>query len=742
MHKFFSVAAVAAFTMLLASCGGDSFMGKGTTPGGGATGGTLATLSVASNLTTIPSDGSATANITVIAKDANAAVISGAVVAITASVGTLTVTQATTDTNGVAKATLVAGSAAIGSTITITATSGSITGQTTVAVGIASSSTVSMQTDMPQIASNNSQTATITALIRDANNNFVKGVPVTFTSDSGGLTVTQSTTDATGAAIAKLSTPNDPSNRNITVSATAGTSTGKLVIAVAGTNLSVSGPTSLVLGSSGTFNVSLTDSAGTGISAASVAVASTAGTPSAPSVTTDSSGHATFTLMAATSGNQAVSVTGVGITASQPVTVSGESFSFTTPAAPVAPLTSTAVNIGTAQTLIVHWTSNGAPLPAGQTVNFAASRGTLSAASAVTDAGGNAQVTIQSAQSGPSVISATATDSTVSPAVSVQTQANLDFLATTPTAVNVQPSPATIPASGQSTISAIVRDAANNLVENKVVNFALTDVTGGSITVASAVTDVQGRAQTVYKASTVPSGSGGVTITATVQGTAVTDSAILTVGGQTVFLSLGTGNKVTINSNDTQFIMPWSVSAVDSAGNPVSGIAITLTLHSKYYNKGTWQLVSGAWGWAPVGVAGGSPPDGVTIAAPGCANEDLNLNGVLDPTDGDASGTGNNNGKLEPGDIALASPGSVTTAAVTSSTSTQGTALFTVNYPQDHAMWVTSTLTATATAQGTETSVSSTFQLPMAADHISDAKVSPPGIRSPYGIANSCTNPN
>jgi len=73
---------------------------------------------------------------------------------------------------------------------------------------------------------------------------------------------------------------------------------------------------------------------------------------------------------------------------------------------------------------------------------------------------------------------------------------------------------------------------------------------------------------------------------------------------------------------------------------------------------------------------------------------------VLDPTDGDASGTGNNNGKLEPGDIALASPGSVSTASVTDATHTQGTALFTVNYPEDHAMWVTSTLTATATAQG------------------------------------------
>src|SRR5438552_3314004 len=112
MRKFFSIAALSAFTLLLAACGGDSFVGgTGNSGGGGVTGGTLNSLSVASDLTTIPSDGSATANITVIAKDAKSAVMPGVAVTIAASVGTFTVVQATTDTNGVAKATLVAGAA-------------------------------------------------------------------------------------------------------------------------------------------------------------------------------------------------------------------------------------------------------------------------------------------------------------------------------------------------------------------------------------------------------------------------------------------------------------------------------------------------------------------------------------------------------------------------------------------------------------------------------------------------------
>ncbi len=716
MHKFFSVAAVAAVSMLLGACGGSAFQGSSSsTTGGGTTAAAVASLTVTSDVAGIPSDGSSGATITVVAKDANNAAVSGATISFSASNGgNVTATQGTTDTTGTAKATLAVGTAAAGATITVTATSGTTSGKVSVTV-TNTQRTLSLQTDMPQIPSNNSKSATITALVRDANNNFVSGVTVNFTSDSGGLTVKQAVTDATGAAIALLSTPNDPSNRNITVTASVGSSTAKIVIPVVGTTLTVSGPTGLVLGATGTYNVSLTDSGGVGIAAQTVTVGSTAGTPSATSVTTDATGHATFTVTAATSGNDNVTAATLGITAQQAVSVSGQNFVFS------APADGTSVNLGASQQLTVHWTSNGVA-QTGQSINFAATRGTLSASTAVTDGSGNAVVSISSTTSGPSVVTASASG--------VQASLNLDFLATTPTAIAVQASPATIPKNGSSTISAIVRDAAGNLVEGKTVNFALTDSTGGSLSVASAVTDVQGQAQTVYTASSTPSASNGVIVTATVAGfSSVTGQATLTVGGQTVFLSLGTGVTISENSNFTQFIMPWVVNAVDSAGNPVNGVSITLTLHSAYYNKGWWVAGSTKWIWDYASATGE-----VQIAYPGCPNEDKNLNGVLDPGE-DTSGTGNNNGKLDPGDIALAVPGTVTTG-------TDGSAIFNVQYPEDHAMWVTSTLTATAIVQGTQTSTSTTFQLPSAAKYVNSPTSAIPGQFSPYGIANSCTNPN
>jgi hypothetical protein len=709
MHKFLSVTALAVVTMVLGGCGGSAFDGGSTT----GTGKAVASIAVTSDTTSVPADGSSAANISVVAKDANNAAVSGAVITFVATGGgAVTATQGTTDSTGAAKATLAAGTAAAGASIVVTASSGTVSGQTTVTV-TNTQRTLALQTDTPQIPSNNSKAATITALVRDASNNFLSGVNVVFTADSGGLAVTQGTTDAKGAAIASLSTPSDPSNRKITVTATVGKTSQTIVIPVVGTSLSVTGPASLVIGSSGTYSIALTDSAGTGIAGIAVTVTSTAGAVSAPTVTTDATGHGTFQVTASTAGNDTVTASALGLSSQQPVSVSGQSFQFSTPA------DGTSVNLGTAQTLTVHWTSNGAA-QAGQAVNFAATRGTLSAATAVTDGAGNATVTIQSATSGPSVVSASASG--------VQASLNLDFKATNPAAIEVQASPATIPVQGQSTISAIVRDPANNLVEGQTVNFALTDTTGGQLTVAAAITDVQGRAQTVYKAAGTPSASNGVKVTATVQGTAVNNFTNLTVGGQTVFLSLGTGVTINENSNFTQFIMPWVVNAIDAAGNPVSNIVITLTLHSKYYNKGTWVKGTSNWLWLPSSGGGN-----VQIAYPGCPNEDLNLNGVLDPGE-DTSGTGNNNGKLDPGDIALASPGSVTTG-------TDGSAIFNVQYPEDHGFWVTSTLTATATVQGTETSTSSTFQLPMLAKYVNTITTDVPGRVSPYGIAATCSDP-
>jgi Bacterial Ig-like domain (group 1) len=539
--------------------------------------------------------------------------------------------------------------------------------------------------------------------VRDANNNFVSGVAITFKSTSGGLTVVNGTTDTNGAATATLNAASDPTNRTITVTASAGQTSATLDVPVVGTALSVTGAPSLVIGSQGTYNVSLTDSSGKPIAGQSVALTSSAGnTLSAASVTTDVSGHATLQLTAAKAGTDTLTAKTLGLTATQTVVVSGQSFVFTSPAA------NTKVDLGASLTLIVNWKSTGTP-QVGQTVNFASTRGILAPASAVTDASGNATVHISSTTSGPAIISATGTGVTATLAV--------DFVATNPTALDLQANSATIAIQGQSTISAIVRDPANNLVEGQTVSFQLTDITGGSLSVASAQTDIQGRAQTVYTASSAPSASNGVTVTAIVQGKpAVTGSATLTVGGQTVFLSLGTGVKLQENAPATQFTMPWVLQAVDSAGNPVNNVPVTLTIHSVSYYKGTWVAAGSDWVWTPT--------------SPACANEDVNLNGVLDPGE-----DFNGNHKLDPGEVAVTTVGTVTTAA-------DGSATFGVEYPEDHAVWVIVNLTATANVQGTQASTNSIFQLPMLSSYVTTAPSAIPGEVSPYGVNVSCANPN
>lgn len=236
MHKFLSVATSVILATMLAACGGSAFQGTSS----GASG-TPASVTVTSSAASIPADGSSSATITAVVKDASNAAVSGVAVSFTASAGNVTAVQATTDSTGTATATLVAGTAAAGASITVTATAGTVSGKTTVTVAN-TQRTVTLQTDMPQIPSNNSKAATITALVRDASNNFVSGVTVIFSSDSGGLAVTSGKTDASGAAVAVLSTPNDPSNRNITVTATVGTTKATIVIPVVGTSLNLTGP--------------------------------------------------------------------------------------------------------------------------------------------------------------------------------------------------------------------------------------------------------------------------------------------------------------------------------------------------------------------------------------------------------------------------------------------------------------------------------------------------------------------
>ena len=553
-------------------------------------------------------------------------------------------------------------------------------------------SSLELLTSSPTLPSDGATDATISALVRDDTNNFVEGVTVIFSADSGGLALVSGVTDASGVAQATLSTAGDQQNRTITVTAQADTLMSTVNVDVVGTSINVSGPGNLVAGANADYTIVLTDASGTGIPNAQVDLSTSAGStlnPAGP-LTTDAQGQATVTLTAAAT--ETLTVSALGVSASQNVLVSSDVLRFDSPAA------DTEVNLGAVQTLTITSLPGGVALP-GENITFSTTRGTLSAATVQTNAAGSATVDISSNNAGSAAVSA-------STAAGLTTQINIEFVATVAASVEMQATPFTVAPNEQASITAIVRDAANNLVKNKLVTFSLQDVTNGTLSTGSATTDSLGRAQTFYTASSSTSASGGVVITGSVDegGALISDSVALTVARRELFISIGTGNEI-FEPNSAQYRKEFAVQVTDADGNGVDGVNVQMSILSQQYHKGIWSR----------------PPTGPWINQTfvTCDDEDVNRNGVLDPGE-----DVNLSGQIEAGNIATVSPNNVTTDA-------NGFALVDVTYPQEFAFWVTVRLEARTSVQGTEFAEGSTFVLPILADDVANDQT-PPGVVSPF----------
>ncbi len=579
----------------------------------------------------------------------------------------------------------------------------SLTGQGGQQGGIgAAISSITVLTSSPTLPSDGSSPVDITALVRDSNNNLVEGAFVAFSANSGGLAVTAATTDVNGVATAVLNNAGDPSSRTITVSATSNNIADMVTVDVVGTMLGLNGPASMVLNDTQAFTATLTDAGGNGIANQVVAISSALGnTVSAMSLTTDAAGQAQASLTAVTGGSDTITASALNLTTSLTVAISADSFGFQSPPSPVpnsdVPLTMT-------PTVQIQWLQGGVPVADGTTVNFSTTRGTPSASSDLT-VGGLASVTIMSANAGPAVVTASSPGGPT-------TTLTFEFIATVPNSITVQASPTTIAPNEQSTITAVVRDPANNLVKNVTVDFQLTDVTGGSLSVGSAVTGSQGTATSAYNSSNTTSAQDGVVVSATVQGTAITDSAALTVAQRELFISMGTGNEI-FEPNSAQYRVEFVVQVTDAAGNGVPGVSVQMSLLSIVYHKGQWTPGPMAW---------------IQQIVATCLDEDVDNDGVLDPGE-----DFNSSGALEAGNVATVTPG-------VSLTDANGFTLVDVFYPQDHARWVTVELEARTSVQGTEFSETSLFLLPIAASDTDDVNEAPPGVFSPYGVLASCLN--
>lgn len=582
---------------------------------------------------------------------------------------------------------------------------------------------VELLTSSPQLPSSATEAVTLTAVIKDNNNVLREGVNVTFSADNdGSIQIVRGTTDATGTAEGILSTTGNKNNRTINVSASADGISDSTSVQVLGTRIDVSGPDSVALGNPVELTLTLQDSAGAGISGQTLSISSALGnTIGNPSPTTDTRGQAIVTIIPVVSGADTITASAPGATGGvHTLNVSTDSFMFTSPSPSLASVQEIPVNLDFSVT--VRWENSGVPIT-GQPVNFFATRGNLSANNVLTDADGEATVTIRSDNIGPSLITASAVGG---PSIQIE----IIFVATAAARIDLQANPSVIgtnPSGGdaeRSTITAVVRDPNNHLVKGKTVNFTLTDITGGSIFPPSAVTDAFGQANTVYTAGTTSSALNGVTINAQVTGTDLNATVNLTTAKKELFVTLGTGNEIS-EPNATTYAAPFSVLVTDAAGGPIANAQVNLTIFPLSYRKGFYVFVDPVW--VPVFTLDTAKSDGGV-----CNNEDRNRNGILDtPPDFDRNG----NGVLDPGNL-------VTISSTTAVTDASGFAFFDLRYAQQFANWIDVRLTATARVAGSEATEIAEFALPGAASDFNSEDVNPPGNPSPFGVSDTCADTN
>lgn len=633
-------------------------------------------------------------------------------------------------------------------------------------------SSIQLLVSNPQMSSSGTSAITLTAIALNATGQVVPGRTVTFSTGGDATAFVNnisglSVTDNNGLVTAQLNLGGNKANRTITVSATVDGKTATNTVSVTGTVLSFSGNNSMAFGATSPLTISVKDSAGNPVASVPVTVTSKTGNTIALSPTTgitNASGVITATVTVIAAGNDVITATAAGASQTQNLTISSASFNFTAPAAGGA---TPQINVNTATPISILWTNAGVPV-SGSAVTFTASRGTVTGSPVNTGGTGTASANIISSASGPSIITATGPGGTPSASM------NVNFVATSASSITAQASPSTLQpttgAAGQtsnvSSISAVVRDAANNLVQNARVNFQiLADTTGGTLSASTAVTDASGTASVNYIAGAVSGAQNGVTISATpvdISGVliapAVAPSNVsVTVGGSALFVRLGTDNLVA--SSPPNYIKTFSALVTDAAGNPApAGTQVRFVLRPVSYYKGTFIWTGSIW--AP---SYSTPVDAVTLQQ-ACRNEDVNYNGIFNTTTtvsgADAYGflgagpktisslnitntftntpittnDFNGNGKLDPGNVASVN--------ATATTDANGFALATISYAKGYAYWATFTLEARAGTVGNDPPSTTTYYLQGASSDYNNQTVAPPGQPSPFGKANSCYNPN
>ncbi|WP_191622959.1 Ig-like domain-containing protein, partial [Pseudomonas fluorescens] len=427
------------------------------------------------------------------------------------------------------------------------------------------------------IKANGTDASQLVATVEDASGNPVAGATVNWTTTTGQLSASSTTTDAQGKARVTFS-GTDTGSADITAAAIAGSSTAVVDLVADGTTAKVLGvgatPYSIKADGvqTSTLVAMVVDANDNPVPGARVTWSKSIGQLSAASSTTDAQGKASVTLKGVVAGTSAIKATAVSGFAETAVDLTPDASTSTVTGLTASPTLITANDTATSTLSATVRDANGNLLPAGQTVTFTTTSGTLSASTATTNASGVASITLKGTTAGTATVTAkAATAATKTATVALVADAS------TAAVTGLTTSPTSITANGTatSTLSATVRDANGNpLPVGQTVTFT---TTSGTLSASTATTNASGVASVTLKGTAA--GTATVTAKAATAATKTATVALLADASTSTVTGL-TASPTSITANGTA-TSTLSATVRDANGNPLPvGQTVTFTTTS------------------------------------------------------------------------------------------------------------------------------------------------------------------
>lgn len=497
--------------------------------------------------------------------------------------------QVSTDVNGRALTTYTAGSSSGVDTLRGQTAGGLFaTADLTISASAVLAGSLELTTGADSLVADGASTVALRATVTDTEGAAVSGLIVSFSASAGSLSASSSITNSDGVAQVVLRAGTIAGSVTVTASAAGYSATSALDFVPADASvitLSVA-PTSIAPGANASVLAVVADENGNRVPGETISFSTSgSGRLSSTTVATNSNGEAMTTFTSSGTGAQTIQArmaNGVSANASIDVSTAAATISAVNISSGAATIAA-----GGSTTVLRATVVTDAGAISGIPVNFGTTLGTLSALSAMTNASGVAQVTLQSSSR---VGTATVTASSGGFSSNVQ----VAFTAGVPSAVAVSLAPSTVAPNRTTTVVARVTDANGNAVGNQRVDFSAPGGAGSfastGTNAASAVTSADGVAQLAYTPDGSPTSvpltvttASGVSGTATLSvdpaAESVTDIVLtpgadeVPVGGSTTLRATISGDSGPLSGVSVSFASTLGILSADSATTNASGIA-------------------------------------------------------------------------------------------------------------------------------------------------------------------------